>query len=79
MKVKPIIIETFALYRVGRVLFNDAIRVATTLIDHDIPGTEKQKIAFEALKDAAKVLGAATVNIAIELAVDWLTAKGLIK
>jgi hypothetical protein len=79
MKLKPLLIESFARYALGSELFDNAIRITSTLKDKDIPGEQKKQEAFEALRQTALALGAFAINFAIELAVAWLKSKGRIK
>lgn len=75
MKVLPVIIEKFAKYRVGGVVFESAKRITESLDNKDLSNEEKKAIAVGQLKAYGYELTGFLFNLAIELAVDYLRAK----
>lgn len=77
MKLTPFVIETMAKLSIGRSLFDEALRIASTLEDQDLSNDEKRKRAVSHLRRMGFTLQSFALKLAVALAVAWMQSKKL--
>ena len=75
MKITPSIINAYGKWRVGNDPFESAKTIVASLDNQSIPDEEKKRIAVEQLKVFGYALAGFLLNLAIEIAVDYLRSK----
>lgn len=75
MKVVPVLIEESANIVVGSNVFDDALRIATTLRSKELSNDEKRKIAVDELISLGHDVEEFLLRLAVAMAVAWLDSK----
>lgn len=75
MKITTSVINAYGKWRVGSGPFEAAKTIVGNLDNEPIPNDEKKRIAVEKLKVFGYALAGFLINLAIEIAVDYLRSK----